>query len=40
MILAAGCVAVVAVVLGLFWTTQRRLMYFPADGVPALGTSV
>ena len=37
MILAAGCVAVIAVVLALFWATQRRLMYFPADGVPAPG---
>ena len=31
----AGYVAVVAAVLVLVWTTQRRLMYFPTDGVPA-----
>ena len=31
----AGYVAVVAAVLALVWTTQRRLMYFPTDGVPA-----
>jgi len=34
MILAAECVAVIAVVLALIWVTQRRLMYFPVDGVP------
>ena len=27
--------AVVAAVLALIWTTQRRLIYFPAEGVPA-----
>ena len=31
----AGYIAVVAAVLALLWTTQRRLMYFPADDVPA-----
>ena len=29
----AGYVAVIAAVLALIWTTQRRLMYFPADAV-------
>jgi fermentation-respiration switch protein FrsA (DUF1100 family) len=34
MIIAAGCVAFIAVVLALIWTMQRRLMYFPTSGVP------
>ena len=35
MIIAAGyVVVVVAAVLALIWTMQRRLMYFPAGGVP------
>ena len=32
-----GYVAVVAAVLALIWATQRRLMYFPTDGVPTPG---
>ena len=35
MIIATGCVAVIAAVLMLIWTMQRRLMYFPTVGVPA-----
>jgi hypothetical protein len=34
MIIAAGVVAVIAAVLALIWTMQRRLMYFPTAGVP------
>jgi fermentation-respiration switch protein FrsA (DUF1100 family) len=34
MITAAWCTAVIAAVLALIWTTQRRLMYFPTSGVP------
>jgi fermentation-respiration switch protein FrsA (DUF1100 family) len=35
MIIAAGYVVVAAaIVLALVWTLQRRLMYFPASGVP------
>ncbi len=34
MIIAAGSVAVIAAVLALIWTLQRRLMYFPTGGVP------
>ena len=35
---SAGSVAVVAaVLLALIWTMQRRLMYFPTDGVPTPG---
>ena len=37
MIVAAGCVAVIAAVLALIWTMQRRFIYFPAGGVPAAG---
>jgi hypothetical protein len=37
MILAAGSVAVIAAVLALIWTMQRRLMYFPTGGVPTPG---
>jgi uncharacterized protein len=37
MITAAGSVAVVAAVLALIWTMQRRLMYFPTRGVPTPG---
>ncbi len=37
MIIAAGSVAVVAAVLALIWTMQRRLMYFPTSGVPTPG---
>ena len=33
----AGYIAVVAAVLALIWTAQRRLIYFPADGVPPPG---
>ena len=29
--------AVIAAVLALIWTMQRRMMYFPGDGVPAPG---
>ena len=34
MIIAAGSVAVVATVLTLIWTMQRRLIYFPIGDVP------
>jgi uncharacterized protein len=34
MIIAAEYVAVIAAVLALIWTMQRRLMYFPIGGVP------
>ena len=37
MLIAAGYVAVIAAVLGLVWTMQRRLMYFPTGGVPTPG---
>ena len=38
MIIAAGYVVViVAAVLALIWTMQRRFMYFPAAGVPTPG---
>jgi fermentation-respiration switch protein FrsA (DUF1100 family) len=37
MIIAVGAVAVIAAVLVLIWATQRRLMYFPTDRVPAPG---
>lgn len=37
LIVAAGSVAVVAVVLALVWAMQRRLMYFPIGEVPAPG---
>jgi fermentation-respiration switch protein FrsA (DUF1100 family) len=37
MIIAAGSVAIVAAILTLIWTMQRRLMYFPAGWVPAPG---
>jgi hypothetical protein len=37
MIIAAGYVAVIAAVLVLIWTLQRRLMYFPTGGVPTPG---
>ena len=37
MITAAGCVAAIAAVLALIWMMQRRLMYFPAAGVPRPG---
>jgi fermentation-respiration switch protein FrsA (DUF1100 family) len=37
MIIAAGSVAVVAAVLTLIWTMQRRLMYFPISEVPTPG---
>ena len=33
----AGWAVVVAVVLALIWTMQRRLIYFPVSGVPAPG---
>jgi uncharacterized protein len=35
MIIVAGCFAVIAAVLALIWTMQRRLVYFSAGGVPA-----
>ena len=34
MIITAWVVAVIAGVLALIWTLQRRLMYFPTSGVP------
>jgi len=37
MIAAVGSVAVIAAVLALIWAMQRRLIYFPADGVPTPG---
>lgn len=37
LIVALGSVAVVAGVLALMWTMQRRLMYFPTHSVPAPG---
>ena len=37
MIIAAGYVAVIAAVLALIWTMQRRLMYFPTADVPTPG---
>lgn len=37
LIIAAGSVAVVAAVLTLIWTMQRRLMYSPIGGVPTPG---
>ena len=37
LIIATGSVAVVAAVLTLIWTMQRRLMYFPIDDVPTPG---
>src|SRR5207247_8900842 len=37
MIIAAEFVAVVVAVLALIWTMQRRLMYFPTEGVPEPG---
>jgi fermentation-respiration switch protein FrsA (DUF1100 family) len=36
-LIVAGFIAVVAAVLTLMWTLQRRLIYFPTTGVPALG---
>lgn len=35
MIVVAGAVAVIAAVLALIWTMQRRLIYFPFGGVPS-----
>ena len=37
MIIASGYVAVIAAVLALIWTMQRRLMYFPMGDVPTPG---
>jgi hypothetical protein len=37
MVIAAEFVAVIAAVLALIWTMQRRLMYFPTGGVPTPG---
>src|SRR5687768_6825327 len=37
MIFAAALIAVIASVLALIWTMQRRLMYFPTTGVPRPG---
>jgi len=34
MIIVTGSVVVIAAVMALIWTMQRRLMYFPTDGVP------
>jgi fermentation-respiration switch protein FrsA (DUF1100 family) len=34
MIITAGYVSVIAAILALVWTMQRRLMYFPSGGVP------
>src|SRR5262245_63487611 len=31
----ASMVVIVVAVLALIWTLQRRLMYFPAEGLPA-----
>ena len=36
-LIVAGFIAVVAAVLALMWTLQRRLIYFPTTGVPAPG---
>jgi len=35
MIIAAGSVLVIAAVLTIIWTMQRRLIYFPTSDVPA-----
>ena len=43
MIVAAGLIAIVASVLALVWTMQRRLMYFPTAAEPRssdIGTSI
>jgi uncharacterized protein len=37
LILAIECLAIIAAVLAVIWTMQRRLMYFPIGGVPAPG---
>lgn len=37
MIVTTGCVVVVAALLALIWTLQRRLVYFPTSGVPTPG---
>ena len=37
LILTTGSLAVIAAVLAVIWTMQRRLMYFPMGGVPAPG---
>ena len=37
MIVNAGWVVIIAGVLALLWTMQRRLIYFPVSGVPAPG---
>ncbi|HEU5254761.1 MAG TPA: alpha/beta hydrolase [Vicinamibacterales bacterium] len=37
MIIAAGSVLVIAAVLTIIWTMQRRLIYFPTSDVPAPG---
>ena len=37
-VIAAGCVVVVAAVLALLWALQRRLVYFPDRDVPPLDT--
>ena len=37
MSIAAVSVAVIAAVLALIWTLQRRFMYFPTNGVPTPG---
>ena len=34
MIVTAGYVVVIAAVLALIWTMQRRFIYFPTSGVP------
>ena len=35
---AVGGIALAAVVLGLAWSLQRRLMYFPDPHIPSPGT--
>jgi fermentation-respiration switch protein FrsA (DUF1100 family) len=37
MMVAAECVAIIAVVFALIWTLQRRLIYFPVGDVPPPG---
>jgi len=37
MVILAEYVAVIAAILALIWTMQRRLMYFPAGGLPTPG---
>jgi fermentation-respiration switch protein FrsA (DUF1100 family) len=37
MMIATGCVVVIAAVLAVIWTMQRRFMYFPTGDVPTPG---